>query len=388
MRKRVFLIVIDGFGVGEAPDSYKYNDEGSNTFLNVYNQTKMELPNLYKLGLKNIDGLKLEKPDNPIGVYAKLQEKSAGKDTTTGHFEMMEIISEKPGPTFPNGFPKEIVDKLEEAFGVKIIGNKVASGTGILEEYGDEHLKTKMPIIYTSADSVLQIATHTDVYSFDELYEMCEKAREIMQGEYAVGRVIARPFHTNENGEFERLGKNRKDFSLSPKKPNTMSKLVENGFDVISVGKISDIFNHESITKDYPSHTNEDAMNDVKNEIIKLDFNGLCFVNLVDTDMLYGHRNDVIGYSECLKQFDKDIPYLIENLRDEDYLIITGDHGNDPTTPSTDHSREYTPFILFNKKLSSKNLGILQGFDSIGKYIDSLFNIIGEESEIKNLLEK
>lgn len=374
MGKRVFLLVIDGLGVGASPDAYKYGDEGSNTFLNLYNQRYLDLPTLTKLGLKNIDGIELHHSQNVEGAYARLQEKSAGKDTMTGHFEMMCDISETAMPTYPNGFPNEVIEQLEKAWGKEIIGNCVASGTEIIKQLGQEHLETKKPIVYTSADSVLQIATHTDIYSLNELYNFCEKARKIMSGKHAVGRVIARPFKT-ENGQFVRLNTARRDYALSPAKPNTMSRLVENGYDVIAVGKIGDIFNHESITKTYENHTNTESI-EITKTLSTQKFNGLCFVNLVDTDMLYGHRNDIEGYAQSLEQTDKAIEYIISNLNENDFIIITGDHGNDPTTTSTDHSREYTPLLVYSKNLNcSINLGTLNGFDSIGKFVEKLFGL-------------
>lgn len=369
MEKRIFLIVIDGFGVGESPDAKNYGDEGSNTFLNLNKLRPVELPTLTKLGLKNIDGINLNMSTKVEGIYARLQEKSMGKDTTTGHFEMMGIISSKPMPTYPNAFPREIIDKLQRTWGVEILGNTVASGTEIVARLGEEHLKTHKPIVYTSADSVLQVATHVDIYPLEKLYEMCKQAREIMCGEHAVGRVIARPF-TTINGKFERLNTDRKDYALSPQKPNTMSKLVEHGFDVIGVGKIGDIFNHESLTKLYENHTNEQSI-EVTKQLSKIAFNGLCFVNLVDTDMLYGHRNDVEGYAKSLEQTDEALKDIIPNLNEQDILIVTADHGNDPTTPSTDHSREYTPLLIYSKQFSGgHNLGTLMGFDCIGQFIE------------------
>lgn len=384
MEKRVFLLVIDGFGVGASPDAYKYGDEGSNTFLNLCNLRHLELPTLTKLGLKNIDGIELDHSEKVDGIFARLQEKSAGKDTMTGHFEMMGVISEVAMPTYPNGFPNDVIEQLEKAWGVEIIGNCVASGTEIIKQLGQEHLETKKPIVYTSADSVLQIATHTDVYSLDSLYDFCEKARKIMAGKHAVGRVIARPFKT-ENGQFVRINTARRDYALSPSKPNTMSKLVDNGYDVIGVGKISDIFNHENITKTYENHTNLESI-EVTKMLSTQNFNGLCFVNLVDTDMLYGHRNDIEGYAKSLEQTDKALEQIIQNLNEQDFVIVTGDHGNDPTTESTDHSREYTPLLVYSKQIShSKNLGTLNGFDSIGKFVEKLFGL-SDESKVYNAI--
>ena len=379
MEKRIFLLVIDGFGVGASPDANKYGDEGSNTFLNVYNKRHLNLPNLTKLGLKDIDGIKLKHSQKVEGVYARLQEKSAGKDTTTGHFEMMRIISKIAMPTYPHGFPKEVIEQLEKAWGVEILGNCVASGTEIVKQLGQEHLNTKKPIVYTSADSVLQVATHTDIYPLEKLYDMCQKAREIMHGENAVGRIIARPFKTVD-GHFERINTARRDFALSPSKPNTMSKLVENGFDVIGVGKIGDIFNHENLTETYENHTNLESL-EVTKTLSKKRFNGLCFVNLVDTDMLFGHRNDIEGYAQSLEATDKVLGEILPNLNEQDYLIITGDHGNDPTTPSTVHSREYTPLLMYSKSfVKTLNLGTLNGFDSIGSFIEK---VLGLETDSK-----
>lgn len=380
MEKRIFLLVIDGFGVGASPDAYKYGDEGSNTFLNLYNLKHLELPTLTKLGLKNIDGIKIDHSEKVDGVFARLQEKSAGKDTMTGHFEMMGIISEVAMPTYPNGFPNDVIEQLEKAWGVDIIGNYVASGTEIIKKLGREHLETKKPIVYTSADSVLQVATHTDAFSLDELYEFCEKARKIMTGKHAVGRVIARPFKT-EDGQFVRINTARRDYSISPATPNTMSKLVDNGYDVIGVGKIGDIFNHKNITKFYENHTNLESI-EITKMLSTQNFNGLCFVNLVDTDMLYGHRNDIEGYAKSLEQTDKALEQIIQNLNEQDFVIVTGDHGNDPTTSSTDHSREYTPLLVYSKQIkNSQNLGTLIGFDSIGKFIEKIFNL-SNESEV------
>ncbi|MGN1212746.1 MAG: phosphopentomutase [Christensenellales bacterium] len=383
MKKRVFLFVIDGFGVGASEDAKDFGDVGSNTFENINKKTPLNLPTLTKLGIKNIDGLHFNKQQQTIGAYGKLRELSNGKDTTTGHFELMGIIRKNSMPTFPNGFPKPVVDKLEKIFGKKILGNCVASGTEIIEKYGDEHLKTGSPIVYTSADSVLQIACHENVMPPEKLYDYCQKVRDVMSGKYAVGRVIARPF-TTLDGKLERLNNLRKDFSLIPDKNNTMKKLFDAKKDVIAVGKISDIFAHQSITKDYPSHNNSDALKDV-DKISKLDFEGLVFINLVDTDMLYGHRNDYVGYAQCLENTDNYLSKFITKLNDDDILIVTGDHGNDPTTTSSDHSREYTPILIYGKNIKPNvNLGTVTGFNEIGNFIeDYLLNntnsLIGEK---------
>ncbi len=372
MKKRLFLFVLDGFGVGESEDAKNFNDEGSNTFENVNAQVPLKIPTLSKLGLKNIDGLHFRKEQHVIGSFGRLRELSQGKDTTTGHFEMMGIISKTGMPTFPNGFPRKVIGKLENAFGTKILGNIVASGTQIIQDLGDEHLKTGYPIVYTSADSVLQIATHIDAVSLEKLYEYCQKARKIMSGKYAVGRVIARPF-TTKNGKFERLNEGRKDFSLVPDKNNTMQKLFDAGIDIVSVGKISEIFADQAITKKYLNHNNKDAMKATLEIQKELD-SGFVFINFVDTDMLYGHRNDVKGYANSLEETDEFLKKFIENMKDDDILMLTGDHGNDPTTPSTDHSREFAPLVIYGKNVKQNvNLGTLDGFDNIGKFVEDYF---------------
>ena len=385
MGKRLFLFVVDGFGVGESEDAYKFHDEGSNTFENVNAKVPLRLPNLTALGLKNIDGLHFNNNCDIIGVYGKLREKSAGKDTTTGHHEMMGIVRDTPMPTFPNGFPEEIIIKLENAFKTKVLGNCVASGTEIINRLGDQHIKTGYPIVYTSADSVLQIATHIDVVPLEKLYEYCQLARDIMKGDFAVGRVIARPFKTGQNG-FERLNENRKDFSVIPDKNNTMQKLFDAGIKVVSVGKISEIFADKAISQKYLNHNNADAMIASKQIQKSLD-DGFVFVNLVDTDMLYGHRNDVLGYANALEEIDKFAGEFIKVMKDDDIVIFTGDHGNDPTTPSTDHSREFAPLVMYGKNIKAGiNLGVLDGFDNIGRFIEYYF--LGTKSEIGELIWK
>ena len=385
MGKRVFLFVLDGFGVGESEDAYLFHDEGSNTFENVNAEVKLELPTMTKLGLKNIDGLKFKKEDDPLGAFGKMRELSKGKDTTTGHFEMMGIISKKAMPTYPNGFPGDVIEKLEKAFETKVIGNRVASGTQIINELGDEHVKTGYPIVYTSADSVLQIATHVDVVPLEKLYEYCSKAREIMTGDNAVGRVIARPFYGTSNN-YARLNDNRRDFSLIPDKNNTMQRLYDSGIKVISVGKISEIFADQAIFERYVNHNNRDSLDATTEIQQKLD-EGFVFINLVDTDMLYGHRNDVVGYAKCLEETDKYLAEFIQNMKEDDILMITGDHGNDPTTPSTDHSREFTPLVIYGERVKSGvNLGILNGFDNVGKLLEDYF--LDKKSNIGDLIWK
>lgn len=379
---KITLIVLDGFGVGEMPDADKFGDVGSNTYINTLNLTNMKLPNLCKLGLNNIDGINLSN-EKVVGRFGKMKELTFAKDTTAGHYEICGLVLEHPYPTFPNGFPKELMDKLEEETDVKFIGNEVASGTEIIKRLGNEHLSSKRPIIYTSADSVLQIATHIDAFSLDKLYAICEKAREICTGKYNVGRVIARPFATNEKGEFYRL-EARKDYALEPPADTLLDKLKNNGYDVVCIGKIEDIFCNNGITESYHSRNNGEGIEELKKHTKRKDINGLIFANLNDTDMLYGHRNDYVGYANALIEFDNALPEIINNLSDEDILIITADHGCDPTTISTDHSREYVPVLVYGKNLKGNiNLHTLHGFNNISKSILDTFNIEKHNSIFK-----
>ncbi|MDD4839075.1 MAG: phosphopentomutase [Clostridia bacterium] len=366
---RVFILVIDSFGIGGAIDAKEYGDEGSDTYLSISEGIKV--PNLVALGINNIDGvLVLPKMKNPLGQFARLTEKSMGKDTVTGHFEIAGLITKKPLPTFPNGFPTEIIEKLEKAFGRQIIGNCVASGTEIIAQMGDVSTNEDKPIVYTSADSVLQIAANEDKISIEEIYAMCEKAREIMSGEdFGVGRIIARPFRYGAKGYYRTA--NRRDYSLPPQAPTMLDRLKEKGFEVKGVGKIRDIFCGCGLTEHIESHSNRAGLEAVSIEIEK-DFNGLVFVNLVDTDMIYGHRNDVPGYRKCVEEFDDYLNTIISSLKDSDALIITADHGCDPSTPSTDHSREDVPFLLYGKKIAPKNLGTIKGFDFIANLTEEL----------------
>ena len=370
--KRIFTIVLDSFGVGEAPDAKNYNDEGSHTLKAISTSSEYEVSMLDKLGIYNIDKINVgNKIDNPIGSYGKMQELSKGKDTTTGHWEMMGIISEKPMPTFPNGFPDEFIQKFEDKIGTKVLCNKPYSGTVVINDYGDEHVKTGYPIVYTSGDSVFQIACHEDVVPLEKLYEYCKIARNLLTGDLAVGRVIARPF-IGTSGNYTRTP-NRHDFSLTPSK-NVLNYLEESNYDVIAVGKISDIFNASGITEKIFTKGNEDGLEKVL-EIQKKDFHGLCFVNLVDFDMLYGHRNYVDGYSNAINYFYKLLKTFIPNMQDDDILMITADHGCDPKTPSTDHSREYVPILIYSKKGKNNNLGTRSGFSDLGKTILDIFEI-------------
>lgn len=377
------LIVIDSFGIGAMPDADKFGDVGSNTYLNTLAKTNIKLNNLAKLGLNNIDGINLSK-ENVIGNYARLQELTFAKDTTAGHYEMCGVIMDNPYPTFPNGFPQDLLDSLEKETGVQFIGNEVASGTEIIERLGKEHLSSQKPIAYTSADSVFQIATHTDIYSLDELYNLCDKVRKICHkdSKYNFGRIIARPFATNEDGKFYRL-ENRKDYALNPPEKTLLDKLKNNNYDTVCIGKIEDVFNFQGISESNHTKNNHTGIKAIIDTIKRRDINGLVFANLNDTDMLYGHRNNYIGYADALKEIDDNIPQMIQNLDDEDILLITADHGCDPTTPSTDHSREYTPLLVYGKHLKSNiNLGTIKGFDIINKSILDYFCIEKHEDSI------
>ncbi|MEQ6358130.1 phosphopentomutase [Thermoanaerobacter thermohydrosulfuricus] len=374
MFKRVILIVLDSVGVGELPDAYKFGDEGSNTLGHVTEKTGIGLPNMGKLGLGNIIPLK-SVPENPnaVGGYGKMAEKSAGKDTTTGHWEIAGLITEKPFPTYPHGFPEEIIKEFEKRIGRKVLGNKPASGTEIIKELGEEHVKTGYPIVYTSADSVFQVAAHEDVIPLEELYRICEIAREILKGDHALGRVIARPF-TGTPGNFVRTG-NRRDFSLKPFEPTILDMLKEAGYEVFAIGKIEDIFAGQGITEKNHTTNNDEgitatikAMDEIKN--------GLIFTNLVDFDMLYGHRNDVEGYAKALTHFDNRLPEIMGKLTKEDLLIITADHGCDPTTPSTDHSREYVPLLVYSPSMKhGVNLGVRSTYSDVAATIAEIFKV-------------
>ena len=373
MAKRVFLIVLDSLGIGGAHDAKKFGDEGSNTLKSISKSKKFKIKNLKKLGLFNIDGIDFcEKEKNPIAKFGRAVEVSNAKDSTTGHWEIAGIISKKPFPLFPNGFPKEFINKLEKIWGRKIIVNKPYSGTKVLEDFGQEHIETGKIIVYTSGDSVLQVACHDSVASVQELYKMCEQARELCAGEFAVGRVIARPF-IGEYPNFIRTH-DRKDFSLTPPKKTMLNKIQESGLDVISVGKINALFNGYGITESHETGSDENGMNKVI-ELTKRDFKGLCFVNLVDFDTEFGHRNNVDGYAQNLSMVDKKIGDLLKVLKEEDLLVITADHGCDPATESTDHSRENVPVLVYQKGMESKNLGTLSSFTEIGKIVLKELNI-------------
>lgn len=359
--KRVFIIVLDSMGIGELPDAHLWHDEGSNTLGAIRNHPNFNCPNLTKLGLFNIEGVG-GGIANPEASFARMAEKSMGKDTTIGHWEIAGIISPKPLPTYPNGFPKEVIEEFERQTGRKTLCNKPYSGTEVIKDYGEEHMKTGALIVYTSADSVFQIAAHEDVVPVDELYEYCRIARRILQGEHGVGRVIARPF----NGEypFTRTPR-RHDFSLDPPAATMCDLIKKAGLASISVGKIFDIFAGRGLTESNPMKGNADGMR-ITLEKQKEDFCGLEFTNLVDFDMLYGHRNDVAGYAKAMTEFDVSLGTFMENMRDDDVLIITADHGCDPSTPSTDHSREYTPMLIYGKNIENGvDLGTRKSFADI-----------------------
>ena len=369
--KRIFLIVLDSFGIGNAPDAEKFGDFGANTLKSISKSEKFNISNLIKLGLFNIDGVELEDHSSPIGKFGALQELSAGKDTTIGHFEIAGIISKKPMPTYPNGFPKEIMEEFEKQTGCGTLCNKTYSGTQVIADYGEEHIKTGNLIVYTSADSVFQIAAHTDIVPLEKLYEYCKIARNILVGEHAVGRVIARPF----NGEypFTRTA-DRHDFSVEPPEDTMLDTLKENNFDVISVGKIADIFANRGITESFYTHSNDEGMNKTL-ELLYKDFNGLVFTNLVDFDMKYGHRRDVQGYANAISEFDNWLNDFMPNLKNDDLLIITADHGCDPAYKGTDHTREQVPLLMYSSDIVPENLGIIKGYNYIGNVILENFDL-------------
>lgn len=377
MINRVIIIVLDGFGVGEAPDCKKYGDEGSNTLAGIYNNANLNIPNMQKLGLYNIDGVEVgKKVEKTIGAHGKMQEQADGKNSPVGHWEISGYIKHPGFATYPNAFPKELIDEFIAKTGVKgILCNEVGSGTEILKRFGEEHIKTGYPIIYTSADSVFQIAAHEDVVPLKKLYEICKITREILdKPEYNVGTVIARPFVGDSTENFKRTY-NRKDFESTTFGKTMLDVIKENNKEVIAVGKIEDLFAGRGITKAIHTSGNADGIEQTIN-CIKENTEGLIFTNLVDTDMLYGHRNNIQGYAEALEYFDSKLPEIISNLKDTDMLIITGDHGNDPSTPSTDHSREYTPILIYGKQIKENvNLGIRKTFADISATVLEILNL-------------
>lgn len=366
--KRVFLIVLDSCGIGNAPDSKAFNDEGTNTLLTISKSEKFNIDTLTSIGFTNIDGLSYLPKGELKCKVARLTEKSKGKDTTIGHWEIAGVVSEKPLPVFPDGFPQEILDEFSRKTGRKVLCNKAYSGTDVIRDYGEEHLKTGSLIVYTSADSVFQIAAHESIVPPEKLYEYCRIARDILKGDFGVGRVIARPFESEY--PFKRTPR-RHDFSLEPPKETMLDRLNEKGFDVIGVGKINDIFAGKGLTEFVYTENNADGMNKTTDYQQK-DFNGLCFVNLVDFDMLYGHRNDIDGYANALTEFDKWLKGFIDNMKSDDALIITADHGCDPGFKGTDHSRECVPFVLYGDSFEAENLGTINGYDYISECVENM----------------
>lgn len=373
---RVFLIVMDSVGIGEAPDAKKFNDEGAHTLGHIAQRMNgLHMPNMAKLGLSNIEEIAgVERADNPLAYYTKMQEASNGKDTMTGHWEIMGLNIATPFRVFPEGFPDELLNEIEKKSGRKIIGNKPASGTEILDELGEEHMKTGALIVYTSADSVLQIAAHEDIVPLDELYRICELARELTLDEkYMVGRIIARPF-IGEPGNFKRTA-NRHDYALKPFNRTVMNELKDNQIESIAIGKISDIYDGEGVTKSLRTVSNMDGMDKLV-DTLKMDFTGLSFLNLVDFDALFGHRRDPIGYGKALEEYDARLPEVLELLKEDDLLIITADHGNDPIHHGTDHTREYVPLLVYSKSLKEpKELPLRKTFADIGATVADNFSV-------------
>lgn len=371
MAKRAFLIVLDSVGIGAMPDAADWGDEGSDTLSTIRRHPAFCCPNLEKLGLFNIDGIE-GGVKQPSGSYARMREASKGKDTTIGHWEIAGIYSPQPLPTYPEGFPTELIKEFERQTGRGVLCNRPYSGTEVIKDFGEEHLRTGKLIVYTSADSVFQIAAHESIVPVEELYRYCEQARALLKGEHGVGRIIARPFV----GEYPfARSPRRHDYSLEPPAQTVPSIMKEAGFDVISVGKIYDIFAGKGFTESHPTGNNAEGM-DRTLEIVKKDFHGLCFVNLVDFDMVFGHRNNIEGYARAMTEFDLRLGELLSCLREDDLLLITADHGCDPATPSTDHSREYTPMLAYGAKLKKgKNLGMRESFADIGATVLEWFDI-------------
>jgi phosphopentomutase len=374
--KRIFIIVMDSVGIGEAPDAERFGDKGADTLGHIAEHMNgLNMPNMGKLGLSNIRQLKgIDKAEKPLAYYTKMMEASNGKDTMTGHWEIMGLNIQTPFRVFPEGFPDELLTELEQRTGRKIIGNKPASGTEILDELGEEHMKTGALIVYTSADSVLQIAAHEEIVPLEELYQICKIARELTLDEkYMVGRVIARPF-VGEPGNFKRTP-NRHDYALKPFDRTVMSELKDAGFDVIAIGKISDIYDSEGVTKSLRTVSNMDGMDKLV-ETFDMDFTGISFLNLVDFDAMYGHRRDPEGYGKALEEYDGRLPEVIEKMTEDDLLIITADHGNDPVAPGTDHTREYVPLLVYSKRITDGHeLPLRETFADIGATVADNFKV-------------
>jgi len=369
MVNKIIVIVLDSVGIGELPDAYKFGDDGSNTLANTAKVVGgLNIPNLERFGIGKIgDIMGVSKDVDEKAFYGKMAETSAAKDTTSGHWEIMGVVTDKPFPTYPNGFPDEVIDQFTKSIGRSILGNKTASGTEIIEELGAEHIKTGSPIVYTSADSVFQIAACEDVMPAESLYEICDCARDILKGKHNVGRVIARPFIV-ENGIYTRTER-RRDFSLPPPEDTLLDRAARGGYEVVGVGKIGDIFAHRGLTREVHATNNHEGILKTL-ECIKEDFKGIVFTNLIDFDMKYGHRNDPEGYAGALEEFDHSLPQIVEALNLNDILMITADHGCDPTASGTDHSREYVPLLVFGKKLNKPQpLGVRASFADVGATI-------------------
>ena len=376
--RKALIIVLDGVGIGALPDADSYGDQGSNTLGNLARVVGgLRLPNLERLGLGNIapiEGLRPE--DNPAANYGKMAEASPGKDSTSGHWEMAGLVLSTPFPTYPHGFPRDVISSFEKAIGRKTLGNVAASGTEIIKQLGDEHVRTGRPIVYTSADSVFQIAAHEEVIALEDLYHMCRVARDMLKGEHAVGRVIARPF-LGTGGNYYRTP-HRKDFSLCPPRKTLLDDLSERGLATISIGKVDYLFAKKGFTGAVHTASNREAIDDIVLKAAE-PIRGLLFANLVDFDMLWGHRNDVEGFRRGLEEFDAGLPLISDALGRDDLVVITADHGNDPTTPSTDHSREYVPLLAWGKNLrSGVDLGVRKTFADVGATVGEMFGVVTE----------
>ncbi len=372
--RRIFLIVLDSYGIGALPDAADFGDEGSNTLKTITASKAYDTPNMKKLGLFNIDGVDwMKKEESPAGAYGRMKERSRGKDTTIGHWEIAGVVSPKPLPVYPNGFPEEILEKFRKATGREVLCNLPYSGTDVIRDYGEEHMKTGALIVYTSADSVFQIAAHEEIVPVEELYRYCEIAREILCGEHGVGRVIARPF-IGEAPNFQRTA-NRHDFSLLPPRDTMLDAILEAGYDTYGIGKIYDIFAGKGIAHTQRIQNNVDGMEKTL-EMQEKDFKGLCFVNLVDFDMMYGHRNDIEGYANAATVFDRQLKTFLERMRPEDILMITADHGCDPGFRGTDHSREHTPLLICGEDIKENvNLGTRETFADIAATVLDLLHV-------------
>jgi phosphopentomutase len=377
MIPRVVLIILDACGIGELPDAELYHDQGSNTIVNTAKaRGGLNLPHLARMGLGNITPIPgVEPTDSALANFGKMAEKSVGKDSTIGHWEVMGLVEEEPFPIYPEGFPPEVVESFEKAIGRKVLGNRPASGTEIIKELGEEHIRTGNPILYTSADSVFQIAAHEEVIPTEELYRMCKIARKMLVGKHGVNRVIARPF-VGEPGSFTRTER-RKDYSLPPPSDTVLDLLKKGGIQVIGIGKIEDLYAGRGLSHSIHTKSNSDGMDKLA-EALRVFKTGLVFINLVDFDMLWGHRNDPGGFAASLEEFDRRLPEFTELLKKEDILMITADHGCDPTTPSTDHSREYVPLLVYGGSIASnRNLGTRESFCDVGATIAQIFGIKG-----------